>query len=399
LSAATVQKLPLLCPEIRSLGLSPCPVNQDLPIFKHLETLVAECRDNDVKEWKSQVVRVLRNAPNLHTLSLSVSKAVFVDRSHDESDDASDDDESAWADGTFKHVFDDICKQYEDTGAAPLRLTSLRCGTAACPFDKAALMKLTDLSYLEQVHIQNEDVYMHGIPYLTVYADVDDEISGIPFEAFDPIHCPNLRRFSAYERCWDVSLFLKANLDFTRKLGVSFEYVESINLPRDREPPLFPSLPFRMMDMTNKLFWSPASRLEDTCFGRSLSDLPRTNAESLEGLALELPRVGDEEAEDVIGSYKVETLDLVETVLGRLPKLSQLLVLDNAMARDRGAFTGAMKAATERLVISRPSLRYIGMFGRYWRVWRAGKQARMELEELDAREQADVELFSYTIYT
>jgi hypothetical protein len=93
--------------------------------------------------------------------------------------------------------FDGVCDAYGEAfqgnlPPAPLRLSSLCCGLGVYPSFKASLIKLVDLSSLEEVHFETRDIADDGGTHFFVW----DE-SFILFEIFlSPRLCPNLRRFS-----------------------------------------------------------------------------------------------------------------------------------------------------------------------------------------------------------
>jgi hypothetical protein len=87
-----------------------------------------------------------------------------------------------------------------EEGGSPLPIWSLHCGTAIFPRDSAELEQLLHLSHLEEVSVENEDVWNDDSQLMLIY-DGEDE-SSIVFDAF--VNAPNLRRLRVRTYAGDV---------------------------------------------------------------------------------------------------------------------------------------------------------------------------------------------------
>ena len=361
----------------------------DLAVVAGLEELALDDLCEELPWWKSQLVRVLESSPGLRKLKLSLSvDTVARYARYNERD-------------KFDSFFDELCEDYGETGAAPLRLHALELGTAVYPYQRGSLEKLTDLAYLREVHIRNKGVYQFGdiiLPY-----GYDDEESGIAFEAFGPTHCPNLRRFTAADYRGDVhNLFATiGDASFARQLAVSCGqmgggYELAALLRPDPEHPHLP-LHLRMIDIDLEreqifLFGHEHEQLPETeipSAGQVLADLVSGDDGTLEGLAVHLPEDPDAE-----GGFR--HLDLLTLALTKLVNITQLSIVSNYSHHTELTSEMLMKAACMLAAAAR-SLLFIRVYGGYWRVWR-GTGGAIKLEELEDREITDVELFGHSIW-
>jgi len=159
----------------------------DLTIFANLEKLSLLNLYGDLRQWRRQVAQVLQKSPNLNNFALSLSVDAI-------SRFSSDDPDQYWG------WIEALCKTYAEEGGSPLPIRSLHCGTAIFPQDSADLEQLLDLSHLEEVSIENEDVWNDHSQLMLIY-DGDDE-SLIVFDTF--VNAPNLRRLRVKTYAGDV---------------------------------------------------------------------------------------------------------------------------------------------------------------------------------------------------
>jgi hypothetical protein len=295
----------------------------------------------------------------------------------------------------FEGFFDQLCDEYGETGAAPLRLRSLLLGTAVYPHKLDSLTKLTDLRFLEEVHILNTGVSSEWSDRETIdlYANGDGH-SSLAFDAFGPARCPNLRRFciGRYEK--DVHEFMATRIDpsSARKLALSSGGMCS---DRDvaallRPDPKYPALPLHPRMISINLLPTRDSRVPSA---KSLLDaLVSGDDGTLEGLVAHL-------SENPEAPGEFNNIDLLAHALGKLVNLTQLAVsvdlrrpigpqfpgLADARAKARSKVLGVLAAAP-------PRLRYLEVDGKYWQVWRNDDDT-VRLEEMDDYEVREVELF------
>ncbi|KAH6627383.1 hypothetical protein F5144DRAFT_575675 [Chaetomium tenue] len=352
----------------------------DLTVFSCLEELTLNNLHEELPWWRAQVAQVLRNSPRLRALELSLADQTlehYNKRNEREK---------------FEGFFDQLCDDYGKTGAVPLRLRSLHLGNAVYPYSLDSLQRLTDLHFLERVHIENVGVW-HGGVIISMYDDGDD--SGIIFDAFGPAHCPNLRDLSVAGYRKDVHRFLAA-LDppSARRLAILCPDMTTGYEPAAllRPNPIYPSLPLhvRMLEMELRrnqirLFDNDGRLLnhdEIPSAKQVLEDLVSGDDGTLEGLAVHLtespgPKIGFDE------------LDLLTNALQKLDNLTQLAVNINDEKRVKRE---AANKVVRVLATAPPRLRYIRLYSWYWRVWRAAGDTKVRLEELDISEVEHVEL-------
>ncbi|KAK3296500.1 uncharacterized protein B0H64DRAFT_374578 [Chaetomium fimeti] len=352
----------------------------DLTVFSCLEELTLNNLYEELPWWRAQLALVFRNSPRLQMLTLSLANQTLEHYNTKGERDK------------FEGFFDQLCDDYGETEASPLRLRKLHLGNAVYPYRLASLRKLTDLRFLEDVHVENVGVW-HGGVIISMY---DNDGSRIIFDAFGPANSPNLRRFSVAGYQSDVHHFL-ATLDppSARRLAVS-----CLDMSMGYEPaallrynPIYPSLPLhlRMLEMELRRdevrlfdndgrdvnYWDiPSAAL-------MLENLVTGDDGTLEGLAVNLTetpglKIGFEE------------MDLLVDALGKLANLTQLAV--NMYGQKRVGPEEANKVVL-RLAGAAPRLRYIRLYSWYWRVWRATGDTEIKLEELEPSEVGHVELF------
>jgi hypothetical protein len=349
--------------------------------FSGLQELTLDNLYEELPWWRSQIVEVLKNSPSLQKLKLSLAtETLFRYADLGERFD-------------FEDFFDRLCDEYAETGAAPLRLLSLHLGTAVYPYKADSPKKLTDLRFLEEVHIENCGVWHRGAMVIDMYNDEED--SGIAFGAFGPAHCPNLRRLSLAEYQRDVHEFVAiiGDTSFTRKLAISSQSMDGgYELAALLRPdPNYPFLPLhlRMLNIELqrdqiRLFDEDGADLGNEDIPRAeqvLEDLVSGDDGTLEGLAVHLK-------ED---RRCFERLELLVDTVSQLANLTQLAVVASMYA-EREMGVEALESAAHRLATAAPRLRYIRMYESYWRVWR-NRDDTIRLDMLDRNEADKVELF------
>lgn len=375
-------------PDPRSLQERAVYGEPNLTVFSGLEELSLDELYEELPWWRAQIVQVLQNSPGLRRLKLSLSTKTLGRYYHEEEQDK------------FERFFDSLCDDYGETGAAPLRLRALHLGTAVYTFDADSLAKLTDLAVLEEAHIENRGVWEDGV-IIDMYNDGDDEGSGIAFDAFGPLRCPNLRRlnFADYQR--DAHAFLAGTADedpsYARRLAVSCQgtwagYEPAALLRPDENYPALP-LHLRMLDVDLQ---RGQCRLKDedgddinVCeippAREVLAGLVAGDEGALEGLAVHL-----EENPAAEGGF--EHLDLLVDAVAQLANLTQLAIEPNVHGERLIQDEEVMRATAAMLAAASRSLRYIKVYALCWRVWRDGDKP-VRLEELDDGEIGQVELF------
>jgi hypothetical protein len=131
----------------------------DLAAFSSLEELTLDNMFGDLLWWRSQVVRVLANSPQLRKLHLSIGHSTLFSYAGNGRRDQ------------FEGFFDRLCDEYavEGLAAGPLRLRSLHLGHAVLPSRPGALARLIDLAYLEDVYVSNYSDSGDGFDIYEIY--------------------------------------------------------------------------------------------------------------------------------------------------------------------------------------------------------------------------------------
>jgi len=323
-------------------------------------------------------VKILKNSPRLCKLGMSLSVET-VARSYNRGNYEA-----------YTDFFDQLCNEYGGSRASPLQLQSLNCGTDIWPKSVVALQKLTDPSYLEELHIENKSVQGDSV-YLYLYDD-DDEC-GIVFDTFLSPACPKLRRFTAYQLQGDVYEALCRNTEssWTRQLAISIEcpsesdYEISQILTKD---PDYPGLPMKLRMMDLDLKNSNEDEMKET-----LDRLVYSNSETLEGLAVHLPH--DKNGE-------IGLLNLIQKTILEMRKATQIAINMHKSGHGRSKVVEQVhKAAAEKLANVAPHLQFINICWSFWRIWRpidAEGKPMVILELMDEWERENVELFQNTIF-
>lgn len=303
----------------------------DLTVFRGLEELTLENLGEELPWWRETIVEVLKNSPELKKLGLSLStSAIGTAARYGERE-------------TFDGFFSDLCYDFWAAGAPPLRLRSLRCGTAIIPDGAESLQSLTDLSYLEEVHIENTGVY-YFMDVISMY-DSDEE-SGIAFEALGPAQCPNLRRLTVNQYRGDVHELFAAsdNQAWTRQVALSVINIEDGLEPAQllRSSEKYPSLPLHLRMLDVDLDDDEGVQLppEDVpTASQVLQDIVAGDDGALEGLTVYFPR--DKGGNSWSG--------LLESVTDMLPRLAGLTQLSVVLPRENYNFNEKIESTAYRL--------------------------------------------------
>lgn len=407
---ATIDTLHNSCKRLQNLTIHHWPSESaryfsgpELSAFKNLQHLSVTHVNNDLLEWKAHIVQILRNSPTLQGLDISISCTVIYDYGYTDSPD------------TCKWFFDRMCDDYAAAGGQPLRLRYLGCGQGTWPSSHSSLVKLTDLEYLEDIDVHNSNMAWLGTAtYLYGYADELAEC-GIVFDAFNPSHCPNLRSFATVEYRYDVHELMasfSANRAFSKKLIVRFDdsyYFDTICMLRPAID--HPALPLSLRMLLGLqlsrygLSWYDGKESEKTSAAQVLNDLVSSNADSLEGLTVDVeetcPEASRQDPRPPSENYSFRSLEELEAALTRLPHLTQLGV--NTERRfGREAVVGNVSEdkvldAARRLALASHNMVYISIYARYWRIRRQAN-GDVHLVELEEWEWKDVELFYYAVW-
>ncbi|KAI0509522.1 hypothetical protein F5B22DRAFT_324384 [Xylaria bambusicola] len=348
--------------------------------FPDIESLHVYNIFDDLRHSRENLVQVLREAPNLRSLGLSLA-IESIARCY-----------NARQARQYKGWFDRLCGEYTGAAAPRLQLESLICGTAIYPTKADVLASFTDLACLEQVHVENRGISREG-KYIFMYDDT--EHSGIAFRSILSKQSRKLRRFSAYQFRDDVMEALGGIDDpnVTRQLALSFEnqeYVEISDLLQQNESyPHFP-LQLRMVEMDlQRQEW------EEFTAESILNSLVASEQDTLEGLMVHLP-------EEPAADGGLAFLDILGLALESLPSLSQLAIGMDRFETARRNFTDAqLRQSAERLVVTAPQIRFINIYWMFWRVSQGSDASGPEdviLEELGFAERELVELWVHTIF-
>ncbi|KAK1833507.1 hypothetical protein QBC39DRAFT_47724 [Podospora conica] len=349
----------------------------DLTVFRGLEELTLDNLCEELPWWRETIVEVLKNSPELKKLGLSLSVATIGKAARYGERD------------TFDGFFYDVCNDFCAAGAPPLHLQSLKCGTAIIPDDAESLQSLTDLTYLEEVHIENETVW-NLMDVITMYEDGEE--SGIAFDALGPAQCPNLRRLTVSQYRGDVHELFAASDDpaWARQVALSFVEVNDALEPAQllRPSDKYPSLPLhlRMLDVNldrEKVEVDDEEGGEVPTVAEVLHDLVAGDDGALEGLSVHFP----------LDMGHDSFSDLLQAVTDILPGLINLTQLSVVLPGQFDNFDGKVESTARKLAGAPSQVRYVKVQKRAWRVWRDG-DGTVRLEELEDREISDVELFS-----
>ncbi|KAH8900673.1 hypothetical protein GQ53DRAFT_835616 [Thozetella sp. PMI_491] len=351
-------------------------LKQDVSNFSNLEELTITNIYGDLNIWRRQLVHLLKSSPNLRHLHLGLSYNVVERHCHDGLHEL------------FTDFFDEICNDFTQSGCSPLKLRSLGCGTCFLPQSVTALHKLTEMEYLEELYIRNENISTHT-DWFFIYDD--DGTSFIPFDSILSRACPRLRRFSAHQLAKDVVDALASDqaLPILPQLAVFIESQDiwdeemALLLQADLDHPALP-LKLRMMDLD----LDRGQRGEPSA-EQILDNLVATNAETLQGLAVHLTGTP--------GNF--EDLDALQKALRQLPHLTQFMIVYKS--HFGGFEEDECLRTAEKIANAVPQLRYISVYGHYWAIWHVSDgETSASLERLEEpSEREHVELFVHDTFT
>ncbi|KAI1358655.1 hypothetical protein F5Y08DRAFT_345489 [Xylaria arbuscula] len=326
--------------------------------FPKIESLHVYNIFDDLRHFREDIVKVIRKAPTLRSLGLSLaieSIARYYNAGYVEQ---------------YNGWFDRLCGEYAGSGAPRLQLESLICGTAVYPTRADSLSNFTDLTCLEQVHVENRSVSREGT-YISLYDS--SEHSGVAFTSFLSNQSRHLRRFSAFQFQGDI-----------------LEALGGIDDPnQDENYPHFP-LPLRMVDLDlQRREW------EELKAGDILNSLVTSQQDTLQGLMVHLP-------EEAATNEGFAHLDLLGHALGSLPNLDQLVIGMDKFRRARRKLNNAqLRQSAKLLVMVAPQIRFINIYWMFWKVFRRSDANGTEvvvLKELGQAEREQVELWVHTIF-
>ena len=405
----------------------------DFTVFSGLEELTLDNVYEELPWWRSQIVQLLEKSPGLQKLRLSLAANTLF-RYKDKEDCAE----------FYYNFFDKLCVEYGAV-ASPLRIRSLHLGNAVLPFKLGRIQLLTDLSVLEDAHIENRKLVStksgpmsSGVPacinptereWDTTDADdagyphFYDDYHAVAFQVFGPVNCPNLRRLTVGHYDEDLDEYLRDTADpvWTRKLALSCVSMHGCDMQPASLLLRNPALHMRMLEIdlswhlglsnidSNLEFFTSSLR---SCLGSSaakliLDRLSHEDHGTLEGLAVYL-RVNS--ALDLVCRDQSPLL----AALSQLHNLTQFSIegLSESQMPGLKFFYNANQSLvkgfskSERLLrkqgfpwlaelcaLKAPRLRYVGVCGTHWRVLREGPTMRVRLEKLEDWEIDSVELF------
>lgn len=348
----------------------------NLAVFSHLEVLKIGGIFGDLPWWASHLAYVFKSTPRLRELGLAVSSSTILRLG-------------------FVHNFNlqlgffgSICKAYGEIEARRLKLRSIHFGHGVRPYSVEALEKLTDLSLLEEVYINNSSYHhVYGQPI---------------YKAFGPSHCPNLRRFrvQVYDHATHQFLVTSANSTWARQVAISSTYhlagqrVEPAMLLRpmtfEGSTDTYGPYHFRMLeiDLVRNGHPIPGRLLPAISAREVLESVTQNDNGALEGLVLSLP------VRKFTGSVG---LGFFQDILDAVPKLANLAQLGLASDLDDDEttkFEPILDKVARDLAAASPSLRYLQVFHRHYKIHRARRRkAKLRVMEEPAEIDA-VELFS-----
>lgn len=372
----------------------------DLTVFRDLNELSLLNLYGDLVDWRAQLVQVLRSSPDLKTLSLSLSvdalsrHCLVTNRI-----------EQYWC------WFQALCASYVEAGGSPLPLRSLFCGTAVFPDDSVLLNKLVDLNFLEEVYIENRNIWDNDniSRILFLYDEVTEE-SVIDFGSF--VNARNLRRLQVATYAVDVHKAISAidNPRRARQIAISARIMGEGYEPAAllQPSPEYPALPLhpRMLEIDLNRVSSDFYMIDDngeedydlTPADELLDSLVNGDDGALEGLMLYLQcadyPLEEEGRPSLNGQYK-----LLEQTLPKLRNLTQLCI------RGRGYQVDGYIDVAQRLAAAIPSLQYINVrLGKHYedrnyrRIVR-DDQGEMSFVDLEGTmENEEVELYRISLY-
>ena len=362
----------------------------DLSSFRDLRCLTLSEIGDELLAWRAQIVQILVASPALTALDLSIS-SMAIYRNHDR-------------DIYDPRFFDRLCDDYAEAGGMPLKLRSLRCGHAIYPMSHGSLAKLVSLECLEEIAICNRNVAWGAWKaYSPLYpSNATDSRSLIAFGAFEPKHCPNLRRLAIHKfrlDAFELLCTIAEDKDFSKRLALCVGGMGRTSGDPSilfKPNPGHPGLPIQLRMVGFELGWKPNINwygfcdTEDVKANSVFDHLLVSNADSLEGMAVHLVCRRSQNPASVY-----MPLPVLESAVRRLPHLRQFAFNPFFSTKYWSlAEREIILEAAQRLAAAGPQLGYIGMHRRFWRVNR--HDDRIELEELGRGEWKSVELFVHT---
>ncbi|KAK3991430.1 hypothetical protein QBC44DRAFT_367881 [Cladorrhinum sp. PSN332] len=391
--------------------------------FRNLQYLTLDSMDHQIDGWMRAIVRILSVSPQLRGLALSIAASALV-----------------WCLDNGKQeqctrFLDKLCDSYAEAGGQPLKLKTLLCGQAVIPRSHESLVKLSDLEYLQELHIENKDVEskVYGDIVFPVYGHTrssfpaNQSFSDITFKSFIPGNCPRLRRLTVWHYTDDFHELMcawAANEALSRNLSVSWHelpFSESLELlplkllwPVSTQGP-GRSIKLRALDL---VFWGQFTILDwvvDTetgqtygcavnSIGEVLNDLVLSNRDSLEGLTVYFsspcPRRYVANCDRCfyctspyfsLSSQIWSALLLLKNALPGLLHLRELSVFVHLPVDEGEALDLAVAAM---LAYAGPRLRYVNINHQCWRISRL-EDGNIELEKLEWEERERVEILSH----
>lgn len=350
----------------------------------------------DLEAWKPAIIRTLLACPSLQELGLSMEDDHCLPPANGRQN----------KDGFYLYAFSDLCREYAESGGCPLMLKRLILGQgvglrredidplteagkkSATPSAESYLSQLTDLIFLEDIHIENSCYFQ----------------SMQAWWSFTEDKTPNLRRLSADQYTDEIAEFCThCKPGYTEKLALTFFFLPNPHLAYP-----FPARfgkgggqtirvhHFRMFeekfDTGNE--WTeyhtlPSDKEVDIIVNRKVMQWS-----PLSGLFVRMFRC------DTLDSNRLE-LQILLQVLTSLPKLQQLQITCGQLTWSRllaGKLTtepgieGVLSLAL-RISEKLPILRYIKIGRIACRIERDSEDRVRCLLELDHHEQRQVERF------
>jgi len=441
LGATTVRKLYESCPDIKAIHIT-FPENMgqqigytrwheqpddrrrteraiygtpDLTVFSGLEELTLDNLYEELPWWRSQIVQLLKKSPGLQKLRLSLAaNTLFL---YKEWEDCAE---------FYYNFFDKLCVEYGAV-ASPLRIRSLHLGNAVLPFKLGRIQRLTDLSVLEDAHIENRKLFSAkggfwspGVPTCINpterewdptddddmgYPHLSEEYHAVAFEVFGPANCPNLRRLTVgcYDDDLDEYLRHTAGPLGTRRLALS-----CVDMGFGKEPASLllrdPVLHLRMLEIDlswfsvltsdSEFYWKDFPGLTTSHLRNPvkliLDRLVQGGHGTLEGLTVFLPA-------NLVFDFVFDGPSPLLATLSQLHNLTQFSI--EGFSKSKGQLRReAFPWVAEVCALRAPRLRYVKVCGMHWRILREGSARRVRLEELEDWEIDSVELFRGCIW-
>ena len=324
----------------------------ELALFANLTSLKILNITGDLHRAGTNLVHILLGLPGLRTLALSIN----VDTAETLCQESLGDAENC------RSFFLRFCGSYAEAGGRPLQLEKLECGHSIILLDPGTyLAQLTDLSYLQEVHVSNERVFVipnRGLSY-----------GPIAWSLFTPLLCPRLRKIGTYAADQSFSSWLQ---------GLEEGYIKQIRLEGSDI-----TAPWGLYGHhKDKL------RLDTTTLLRIQVDISIKNRSlnGIQALVLDLKIFSPEVALEYL-------LDHVEATDLHLLSINQ--VTQEMCARVRAAWKApAEEGCVSEVARKFKKLNFLRVGDRAWRIWRTvkrGEKDDIRLEGLDRFEARAIE--------